>query len=333
MSEEVDVDAREGRSCSVEVIDGSFKAINVLISSKGMLISLSVITSMIFHIVCSHLILVLYIRIIIISSIDFNVLVICSYGMVLRSGKRFSKMSSDSVESPVVPESLESELDKCLGPVEKSINNFISDSFVQLKKFFAQKLKCQQAVITNLQTRLQKVEERVLYNVHATELHERKLDDLEQVSRKINLRLRGIKVENQDSPENIMITIKEQAKALDLDIPECEYDRCHRIGRKFKVNGTTFQDVLLKLCFWRTRDLLYKNGKRFNFKIFADLTQRRTELLEFARNLVEDDEVTKRAVEFLFGDQNSKLKVFSKSKLFYSFSSWEEFMNIIQDGR
>ena len=106
-----------------------------------------------------------------------------------------------------------------------------------------------------------------------------------------------------------MITIKQQAKALDLDIREYEYDRCHRIGRKFKVNGATFQDVLFKLCFWRTRDILYKNRKRFNFKIFADLTQRRTELLEFARNLVEDDEVTKRAVEFLFCDQNCKLKV------------------------
>ena len=239
--------------------------------------------------------------------------------MVLRSGKRFSKMSSDSVESPVVPESLESELDKCLRPMEESIQNFISDSFVQLKKFFEQKLKCQQAIVTNLQTRLQNVEERVSYNEHATKLHERKLDDLEQVCRKINLRLRGIKVENHDTPENIMITIKEQAKALDLDIPECEYDRCRRIGRKFKVNGTT----LLNLCFWRTRDLLYKNRKHFNFKIFADLTQKRTELLEFARNLVEDDEVTKRAVEFVFCDQNSKLKVFSKSKLFYSFSSWE----------
>ena len=112
--------------------------------------------------------------------------------------------------------------------------------------------------------------------------------------------------------------------------PECEYDRCHRIGRKFKVNGATFQDVLLKLCFWRTQDLLYKNRKPFNFKILADLTQRRTELLEFARNLVEDDEVTKRAEEFVFCNQNCKLKVFSNSKLFYSFSSWEEFMNIIQ---
>ena len=135
--------------------------------------------------------------------------------MVLRLGKRFSKMSSDSVESSVVPESLELELDKCLGPMEESIKNFINDSFIQLKKYFEQKLKCQQAVITNLQTRLQKVEERVSYNEHATKLYERKLDDLEQVSRKINLRLRGIKVENHDSPENIMITIKEQAKALD----------------------------------------------------------------------------------------------------------------------
>ena len=173
------------------------------------------------------------------------------------------------------------------------------------------------------------MEARLSYNEHATKLYERKLDDFEQVSRKVNLRIRGIKVEKNDSPANIMSTIKDQAEALNLEIPAFEYDRCHRIGHKYDYKGVTHQDVLLKLSFWRTRDLLYRYRKSFTFKISPDLTQRRSALLEFARDQVEIDAVTKRSVEFVFCDKNCKFAVFSKSKRFYSFSSWLEFLNIV----
>ena len=160
-------------------------------------------------------------------------------------------------------------------------------------------------------------------------MNERKLDDHEQVSRKVNLRIVGMKVEKEDSPEKIMTEIKEQATEIALDIPDNDYDRCHRIGKKYKRDNVLYQDVLLKLGFWRTRDALFQNRKRFNFKVFADLTQRRQDLFEYAKSEVANDEVTKRVVKFVFCDKNCKLKIFSQSEGFYPFSSRSEFCNIV----
>ena len=51
-----------------------------------------------------------------------------------------------------------------------------------------------------------------------------------------------------------------------VHVPDNEYDRYHGVGHKYKVqvNGKKYQDVLLKLCFWRTRDLIYQNMKKFS---------------------------------------------------------------------
>ena len=61
-------------------------------------------------------------------------------------------------------------------------------------------------------------------------LHDRKLDDHEQISQIVNLRLKGIEVIPGDSPERLMDHIKTEVLKLNLDIPDKEFDRCHREG-------------------------------------------------------------------------------------------------------
>ena len=109
--------------------------------------------------------------------------------------------------------------------------------------------------IRNLEIKVRKLEKFAHFNYHIIAMQGRKLDDQEQVSRKINLKLTGIEVCRNESSEKIMTKIKDEAFALDLEIG---FDRCHRIGRKYKIGDKFFQPVILKLCSWSSRHLLPK---------------------------------------------------------------------------
>ena len=223
------------------------------------------------------------------------------------------------------------DIDELLKPLEQSIEG-ISNTLTQIRAFFEEKLKTQQVTINKLMTRMVNLETRLAYSEFLTNLHERKLDDYEQFSRKVNLKITGIVVEPNDSPEKIMNKIKDEATALNLEIEDYEYDRCHRVGRKYQKNGKTFQNVLLKCCFWRTRDIIYQNRKKISFKISADLTQRRTAVLDFAKDELDKDmkngEINS-TVKFVFSDKNCNLKICSQDNKFFTFNSEQEFCNIV----
>ena len=211
-------------------------------------------------------------------------------------------------------------------PLQKSIEA-MNEALVDLKTMFEERLKSQKAIINNLLTRVSRLETQINFNAHIGQMHERKLDDFEQISRKINLKISGLAVVPNDSPKSIMEKIKGEATELDLGIPDSEYDRCHRVGKKYWKNGVCYQDVLLKLCFWRTRDVIYTNRKSFTFSVSHDLTTRRRDLLHFANDNVEIDD--NKYVDFIFADKNCILKIKSKDNNFYGFNSEAEFFSII----
>lgn len=205
--------------------------------------------------------------------------------------------------------------------------NLMNEALENLKKIFEDKLNSQKIIVDNLQTRVSYLECQTKFNKHIALMQERKLDDYEQFSRKTNLRISGVEVGPTDSPKIIMDKIKKEASALGLEIPTNEYDRCHRIGRKYKSDSKTYQDALLKLGFWRTRDVIYQNRKSFSFKVSADLTSRRHDLLHFAMNQIELGDNS--YIDYIFADVNCKLKVKSKNSKFYGFNSEAEFFTIV----
>lgn len=219
-------------------------------------------------------------------------------------------------------------------PLSENISG-ITSALDEIRQLFENKFKKQQIVIDNLLTRVCKLESDAKLNRHISRMQERKLDDQEQVSRKINLRIEGIPVRNEDSPRAIMNVIQAEVKKLNIEVPENEFDRVHRVGSYyFDKNGNKQQAVLLKLTFWRTRDVIYENRKRFPFKILPDLTKRRKDLLTFAINAIENgknrtDEAISRTVDFAMCDQNCHLKVRGKDKSYHSFNSEDEFFSII----
>ena len=85
-----------------------------------------------------------------------------------------------------------SQLNEILEPIRNSIDNF-SKTLNDIKVLYEAKFLNQQRQINNLLTRVQGLEERLSYQQHISDVNERKIDDLEQVSRKVNLRLKGLK--------------------------------------------------------------------------------------------------------------------------------------------
>ena len=206
----------------------------------------------------------------------------------------------------------------------------MQDSLENIQNFFKAKLERQQFVINNLLTRVQSLEEKMTFREHMSTLQARKIDDLEQTSRKVNLRLKGIEVGANDSPTSIMNLIIGECRRLELPIVEREFDRCHRVGPVYFKDDKKLQDVLLKLVTWDARNLLYQNRKQLNFNVYPDLTERRKAILDFARKEVDSgDGAVSRIVSFVFVDLNCKLKFKSKSDKFFEFNSENELLNLV----
>ena len=76
-------------------------------------------------------------------------------------------------------------------------------------------------------------------------------------------------------------------------------------------NGRSYQGVLLKLCFWCTRDMIYQSRKKFGFKVSAGLTPRRMDILVFAQNQIEKtgDVAIERVVDYI------KCEIFRTEKI------------------
>ena len=222
-----------------------------------------------------------------------------------------------------------SELNEILAPLRLSIEE-TSKALQGISKLYESKFLLQQRQICNLQTRVQSLEARLSFQEHASELHERKLDDLEQVSRKVNLRLKGIVVSPGETPDKIMDTIKSEIHDNGLDVGVQDLDRCHRVGKPYYDNKRQVQDVLVKFRTWSSRNVIYQNRKKFSFHVFADLTSRRVNLLKYARDQISlEDGSVNRVVDFVFSDLNCKIKFKSKDNKFFSVSSKQEFLGLV----
>ena len=222
--------------------------------------------------------------------------------VILRSGVEtcYSTMSSRSNEA-----------------LEERIE-IISRSLKDIHDLLAKSIEDRNLEITKLQTRINVLECQVKLGQHFALLHERKMDDMEQLSRKVNLRLVGIEVCRNDSPFELMSKIEKDLEENEIELPSSEIDRCHRVGPRYIYNGKTYQDALIKFDFWRSRDTMYQNRKKNGFRVFADLTSRSAGILDQAKHDVINVPSVSDVVDFVFADVNCKLKLKSKTnRLFW----------------
>ena len=213
------------------------------------------------------------------------------------------------------------DIEDILNPLKASIAS-ITQLLDAIEIKFEKRFKRQDSIISNLLTRVADLEKYNEFTDHRTKLNARKVDDAEQFSKTVNLRIEGIVVEKNDSPAIVLQRIKDEVNALNLNIPDYAYDKCHRNGPKRKYNGKTYQSVLLKMCFWKDRNTIYQRRKDFNFKVYPHLTSRRKDIFDFATKEVKvGGEWIDRIVDFVFIDMNCKIKMRTKSGKFYGFNS------------
>ena len=180
-----------------------------------------------------------------------------------------------------------------------------------------------------LQARVLTAERRLEYNRVVRDLNSRRIDDHEQISRKVNLKIDGIELAPDENPGSLMDIIKSECNKLNLGLQDSDFDRCHRNGNVYFKDQKKHQSVLLKLCSWRARDVIYQKRKGFPFKVGHDLTKNRREILDYACGTIDEKTSISDVVAFAFADKNCKLKFKTVDDKFYGFSTKEEFLSLI----
>ena len=193
-------------------------------------------------------------------------------------------------------------------------------------------LKSSNVRIDELAGRLVSLECSKLTNEHlnlcTSDLLSRKIDDQEQVSRKVNLRVVGLPIERNESPDTLLTQIKAECEKLQLGLCDADFDHCHRNGKILHDGDVAKQSVLLKMRSWRARNIMFENRKKFKFKLYHDLTIRRRELLDETNKHVQSADV-KDVVLYTFADKNCKLKIRAVNGRYLHFSSLDEFLSLV----
>ena len=84
--------------------------------------------------------------------------------------------------------------------------------------------------------------------------------------------------------------------------------------------------MIIKFTSWQARDTFFNARNRTNYRVFANLTKRNADLLQYAEKAVADaDNDSTNLINFVFVDRNCRLMAFTKQGRFLSFNTKTEF--------
>ena len=128
-------------------------------------------------------------------------------------------------------------------------------------------------------------------------------EENEQYARRQCLRIQGVPSHPNETAEDCLKKVATLFKDAGVVVPEVVLDRAHRVG---KPTGKSRQ-IIVKFGTWRNRTEVYKARKiiyqKFGYRVQADLTKTRFDLLTQVRRLCEGS----TAAEFAFADINCSL--------------------------
>ena len=195
-------------------------------------------------------------------------------------------------------------------------------------------IKLREERIVQLEVKVKKfdlLEARVAILENNNKVLERKIDDNEQYSRRSCLRINGIPLpENGKETGDVCLDkVRTVLKDLPGNIPDCMFDRAHRVGKtKTDDQGNVSQQMIVKMCSWKARTLIYRNRKVLkNHRCYLDLTKRRFNLKKLADKKIEGN----AKVEFALADINCSISIKIKNGGFKYFNSEEELDKILLD--
>ena len=171
-----------------------------------------------------------------------------------------------------------------------------------------------------------------------------KLDDTEQYTRRQSVRINGLappaELDNgrrsKESEADVIQMVEACCKDMGVDVLAGDIDRAHRIGpivtndKSKKVS----QSIIVKFRSWKARNAFYEARPKFNpdpkgkhrrFAVAPDLTTRRSQLLQRARESIKECP----DADFVYVDPNCRLKLRKKNGKVSSFSSDRELNEIL----
>ncbi|KAK9685442.1 hypothetical protein QE152_g38045 [Popillia japonica] len=101
----------------------------------------------------------------------------------------------------------------------------------------------------------------------------KKVDTLEQHSRRNNLRFFGLEEADNENVENLIVAVLSQN--LNVKVSASCIDRCHRVGKKVKDGA---RSIIVKFASWKFKNEVFRNKSKLKgtkIRIAEDLTKRR----------------------------------------------------------
>ena len=161
-----------------------------------------------------------------------------------------------------------------------------------------------------------------------SDLLERRIDDGDQYTRRLNLLVDGVPTKRGESPDSIRTTLVEEFKRLGCAVADFEIDRAHRAENPFyDRDGVRQQAVIVRFISWSARDRVYQQRKESTLRFRPDMTERRRDILHAARRdaSARDALSGKRIVDFVGMDKNCRLFMRAAAGRMLHFSSEQEF--------
>ena len=123
--------------------------------------------------------------------------------------------------------------------------------------------------------------------------------------------------------------LKAEIRKLGIDVKDEDFDRSHRMSTVYEKNGNMYQPVILRMCSWRARNEIFKNRKKLPFFVKADLTKLRQLSYDWAVDDLKNSNSSHKVVDYIFVDENCKLKMKTKSKKYLGFSNFNEYLSLV----
>ena len=180
-------------------------------------------------------------------------------------------------------------VDKKLGEVrvtllaefKVALDNFVEEKKAELTLFISEENSKNLSLSSGLAASVLEIQ------MHVSELRadnillKTRVEDLQQYTRRQNVRIFGIPVNDSETSKGVEEKVKNLMEGI--GIPAVSLNRAHRIGRKKKVNEVDIQPIIARFGTFRDRTTFYKGRKSvkedYGYGISLDLTMDRYTLL------------------------------------------------------
>ena len=176
------------------------------------------------------------------------------------------------------------------------------------------------------------------------EMLEKRIDDLEQYTRRPNLRIFGVPVSENESPRDVKSKVIDIITKNKIEIDPNSLDRAHRIGKEKQVSvvnqdaagndiltNITTQPIIARFGSFYARTQVYRKRmdikKSLKYGISFDLTKARYALLQEAKESVKSID----GIDFVYVDVNRNLRAFTANGKHRKFDSMADLACIVND--